>query len=364
MGRSAAAARGLGWLARGAGAAPLPAWIALGFLALILLGSLGWRPDPPQPFDFAAFRRLPSPPSARLIPAAVVTPEPAAPVAAKPPMPTRPRLARADRWLQWRADEDGDPQTYRIGEVSLTFGAMEQTTDSYGVHKSGTAVLVQAPGMTPYRLSIEGSMGSANFGVGRLDRSRPGPQVLLGVFTGGAHCCTRYVLLTPKGKTWTPLEIGEVDKAMDDWPVDRNGDGSPDMLIGDDNFNYAFAPYAGSWAPYVFWQIEDGRVVDVSDDRRLARFHRRYMNDALVYCRQRQNGACAGFVAAAARAGRFDWAWQVMLENHDPGNPWSLPPGCQAAPVDGQCPGGREIVYRTYPEALRGFLQDLGYIPR
>lgn len=311
---------------------------------------------------FGGCERPPAAPKAAAAKAeAPASPEP---VAAKPLVAGQATKVRTNHWESWSADDEGDPKTYRIGEVTLTFGALKTETDSYGAHKSGIAVLVEAPGMEPFRLNDDGTMALASFGVGRLDMTRPDPQVLLGIFTGGAHCCTRYVLLTPNGKTWVQTDLGMVDKAMNDWPEDLNHDGKPEMFIGDDRFNYAFASYAGSWAPYAFWQIEDGKVVDVSADKGFARLYRTYAKDAEVDCRKHDNGACAGFVAAAARAGDFDRAWQVMLDSYDPKDDWTLPTGCKVAPVEYECPKGQEITFTNYPDALKGFLKDYGYIPR
>lgn len=271
---------------------------------------------------------------------------------------------RANSWEGWSADESGDPRTYRIGELTLTFGSLTTETDSYGKRSYGIGLLLEAPGMDPLRFSDDEVSAITSFGVGRLDMTRPDPQLLLGIYTGGAHCCTRYVLFTPNGKTWTQSDLGIVDKSMNDWPEDRNHDGKPEMWIGDDSFNYAFASYAGSRAPYAFWQIEDGKVVDVSADKGFARLYRAYAKDAEVDCRKHDNGACAGFVAAAARAGDFDRAWKVMLDSYDRDDDWTLPTGCKVDLVEYQCPEGQEITYANYPDALRGFLEDNGYIPR
>jgi hypothetical protein len=75
------------------------------------------------------------------------------------------------------------------------------------------------------------------------------------------------------------------------------------------------------------------------------------------------NGACPAFVAAAARVGKLDEAWQQMLTAYDATVDWQLPTGCWIS-AEGGCPPDQQIVYKSYPEALQAFLVKYDYIPK
>jgi hypothetical protein len=80
-------------------------------------------------------------------------------------------------------------------------------------------------------------------------------------------------------------------------------------------------------------------------------------------CQNHQNGACAAFVADAARLGRFEEAWSIMLRNYNQSDTWELPSDCDVELKSGECPKGHEHKYDNYPAALRAFLARYGYIP-
>ena len=55
---------------------------------------------------------------------------------------------------------------------------------------------------------------------------------------------------------------------------------------------------------------------------------------------------------------------QEMLRSYYRDFEWPLPPGCEIDPGEGLCPDDQQVEYDNYPDALRAFLIDLGYIPR
>jgi hypothetical protein len=82
------------------------------------------------------------------------------------------------------------------------------------------------------------------------------------------------------------------------------------------------------------------------------------------------NGACAAYVADGARLGRVEEAWASMLAHYDHSNggggdlsPGFLPTKCFVALVNYQCPTGKEHTFADFPEALRWWLGDNGYLP-
>lgn len=92
----------------------------------------------------------------------------------------------------------------------------------------------------------------------------PEPEVILDIYTGGAHCC------------WVSL-IYRYNEAQDTYTLteqfwgnagykfkDLNQDNIPEFWTRDDSFAYAFASYAGSSYPLQIWQYRNGKMVDVT----------------------------------------------------------------------------------------------------
>lgn len=88
------------------------------------------------------------------------------------------------------------------------------------------------------------------------------PEVLLDLYSGGAHCCyftdiyrydgTAYQLNT---HAW-----GDVGYRL----VDLSGDGRPEFLSGDDRFAFAFSDYADSAFPIRIWLYNSGQFTNIT----------------------------------------------------------------------------------------------------
>lgn len=262
----------------------------------------------------------------------------------------------------WSAKDNGSPKTYAAQGLSVTLTA--------GKDKDGDAVpqiTVQAPGVPQFK--ADGTSGfdppTASFGVGRFDPKSPGPQVLFTSFTGGAHCCNDIVLIERASKGWRSVDLGEWDgDGPENIPADVDGDGSADFVFVDNAFLYTFDSYAGSWAPPVVLNVIDGKVVDVSTDPRFRKVFADDMAQAQKLCAQKQNGACAGYVADGARVEQFDAAWKFMLAHYDAKQDWDLPTRCNGTMGDDGTCKGQELKPKDYPQALRWFLEDHNYIPK
>jgi hypothetical protein len=88
------------------------------------------------------------------------------------------------------------------------------------------------------------------------------PEVLVDVFSGGAHCCLTARLLTFTGTGYTPLDIGygDVGYAL----KDADGDGRPELVGYDPRFSTVFTAFAGSAFPPSVLQVDHGATVDVT----------------------------------------------------------------------------------------------------
>jgi hypothetical protein len=187
-----------------------------------------------------------------------------------------------------------------------------------------------------------------------LDGDRE-PEVVLDLYSGGAHCCTsslffRYVRTR-----------GTYAKATRSWGnqgyrlVDYDRDGQPELSSRDDRFAAAFTAYAASASPIQVWHYDRGRLRIVT-----RRFLPRIAHDAVQlwreYARIRRSdfpevrGFLAAWLADQALLGREEEGWRVLEAAERRGELG------RGATMDGY-PAGRR-----YLAALRSFLRRTGYL--
>ena len=295
--------------------------------------------------------------------AAVALSSTTSPAAAQGRRPPAFVVVRPDTMITWSRERQPRPIRYRVGEVTLEVSAVEDDglwTPRIALRWGGATAVMNGAAAQP---AFE-----HKFGVGTLDRG--GTRfVYLQSFTGGAHCCNDLQVAVIRPGEIRIVQLGTFDGGpSDEFPRDLDGDGNVDFVEQDDSFLYTFSSYAGSMAPPKILNIVGGLVTDVSTRPGFRRLFREAMNRARANCVQREverNGACAGYVASASRIGQFDAAWRAMLRNYDRNSGWELPTGCRV-PLnrDGGCPTASVITYTNYPDALRAFLVQQGYIPR
>jgi hypothetical protein len=268
--------------------------------------------------------------------------------------------------FKWHAADYKHVVRLRSGDLHITI------TPRRGGFSIRPIVTVSAPGSKLVTLSKAGPDASDLYDnlrvtVGRWDRAGH-LFVMLTSYSGGAHCCTLLRLAAPIGASLKPVEFDEMDGDFFRVPRDLDGDGRLDFVIVDQGFLYAFTSYAASYAPPRVYNVTDRGVVDVSSRPSFAPLFRRDMAAAGKACMDRQNsgrnGACAAYVADAARLGQFDQAWKVMLRSYDRNSSWELPPACLDIHLDGTCLDKAVVHYNNYPDSLRAFLKGFGYIRR
>jgi hypothetical protein len=204
-------------------------------------------------------------------------------------------------------------------------------------------------------------------GIGRLSASDSAPVILLSGFSGGAHCCATLVVVVPHEGQLRALEFEAIDGEPDGaFPSDIDQDGVIDFVRQDDSFRYAFAGGAGSWSPPVVYNIIGGQIVDVSARPAFRGLWEDYAHDAHARCADQaiddRNGACAAYVAAATRLGRYSEAMREVETLARGGPDISLPVGCRVPLIDEECPAGNERSFGGFSEALAWFLQARGYV--
>jgi hypothetical protein len=284
-----------------------------------------------------------------------------------PAAPAKPRGASADAsiWQQVDFGRRKPAFTLRHGGVEV-----EVEVPPPSEEESRATARIRIAGYEP--LSIRerepGGQYPRQIGIGRLAAGDPVPSVLLQMYTGGAHCCGAITAVVPVGGRLRAVELPARDgEGLAAFPRDADGDGMVHFVWADSRFLYAFSSYAGSLPPPRIFNIVAGELVDVSTRPAFAPLFEKAEAAAKAICADRaardRNGACAGYVAAAARLGRFDGAIAEVetLADNSPGI--ELATQCKVELVDYECPPGKENRFETFTSALRWFLQQNGYVP-
>lgn len=262
-------------------------------------------------------------------------------------------------FIQWTADKGA--QSYRAFGVTVSLTPVQDGEFTY------PRITVSAPGKKPLTLKGETSVPSPHqIGIGSLARGQYA-SVVISAYTGGAHCCEHVIAVQPTATGFRTVDLGQWNGGMPGFPKDLSGDGTADFRFVDNRFLYAFTSYAERFAPPQVMNIRNGEPVDVSAEPAFRFLFAEYLPKARRGCvspapDSSPNGACAAYAAAAARLGQFRWAWPVVLRSYDRKAKWDWPTGCRVAARPGECPKAQQIVYPTYPEALRAFLKRAGYL--
>lgn len=272
--------------------------------------------------------------------------------------------ALAVTWVRWDRATPG-PTVHRLGELTVTtrLGKVDQyvITPVLEVSRSGKAPLKVA--------GVEGLSGE--FAVVDLRRDDGDPVILFRTFTGGAHCCLNYKLVRRVSGDWRVLQLGEWDDSTAPVPQDVDGDGRLEFVGRDQRFQYRFDSYAASVAPMVIYVLGEQGLIDVSAQPKYRPAFTTRLADYRKWCetkgRGSENGACAGYVAQAARAGSSTVAFAVLdraVTSAEFQGPFRVPQQCGGSALAGRCRSEKpEKSFRTLHAALDYFLRDLGYLP-
>lgn len=198
---------------------------------------------------------------------------------------------------------------------------------------------------------------SIEFRVGDIDTENDTREVEIAYYTGGAHCCSRVLVLTAKRTELQLVDLG----AYDGEPWNASDHKLGVYVLPDQRFLYAFAPYAGSGPlPLQMLKISGGEIVDVTREDRFRSEHAKILRFAEEGCAEGQNSWCASYVASAALLSRQEDAWAFMLEHYDRGDddpdgnddPW-LPMFCDVeVRWDEECPKDKLVTFDSFPTAL------------
>lgn len=199
--------------------------------------------------------------------------------------------------------------------------------------------------------------------IAEMDPGNPFPEVLMSVYTGGAHCCsdTRILTSSRDGRTWKEVEVGQFDGE----PLearDLDGDGRYELAMRDNSFLYTFGCYACSTAPLQILRLEKGQMINVSANKAFRKWHVDNLRRIVEWASgdSDRNGFLAGYVGQKILLGESTQAWKLMLKHHDAASDWGLDQ-CKVKRDDkGECPAGQVEILK-FPVALELFLKEAGY---
>jgi hypothetical protein len=266
-----------------------------------------------------------------------------------------------------------DYQTKQAGG-SLRRGPVEvKAQHSRRINESGMnviqpVVVVRVNGVEVGRLSGAEKVGGPATVVqlAEMDPANPFPEVLLSSFTGGAHCCNQIQVLSSDadGGNWREVTLGPFDGGPSP-AEDPLRDGRFLIVDVDNRFLYRFDCYACSTAPARVWQLQGDRFVDVTHRPEFVPLHRRNLQRMARWFQEKSpnspNGFLAGYVANKALVGELYDGWDRMIQRYDSASDWGLKECKGNYDEQGNCIG-REVAYGSFPEALRAFLVESGYI--
>ena len=241
-------------------------------------------------------------------------------------------------------------------------------TDGYNPQ---AAVTVSAPGVMPLTVMTDLTSGYNRIAVVRFDRRDARSGLIVESQYGGSSGALTVQLLIPNRNGYKALALGRHDLPylegeLPDGPKDLSGDGRIELKFGDSAFDSTFGCNACTPRPPRVFAVKDGRIIEESRDPALRALYEVDMSQLAAICLSKaryRNGACAAYVADAARAGRFNAAWTAMLKHYEhDGDLWnscSLPESAWENNGTKQ----RAECYHDFPSSLRAFLARTGYLP-
>ena len=108
-----------------------------------------------------------------------------------------------------------------------------------------------------------GNPGQKGASVAWEQLAATGPQLVLKLYWGGAHCCSIAEVFNqaPGSTRWTSSSFNFGDPGYEF--ADLNHDGRDEFLSADDRFAYAFTDYAASGMPLLILRWSGGHFANI-----------------------------------------------------------------------------------------------------
>ncbi len=212
--------------------------------------------------------------------------------------------------VEWNGPEaEGRVFAYDGTSITVALGWAEGNewveTVSYAIARAGAAPLtVEVPA---------GFMGNGQIGVYEIGNAA-GPVLVVGAYTGGAHCCEQLYLIDLGTKDAEPVDGGMYDGGTVA-PVDADGDGLLEFVVPDPRFHYAFDCYACGGPPAAVFTLRDGAFTEISAEPRFRFLFVEDFNRYSQSCGTGEEwtaGVCAGLLGAAARLGIYEGTLAIL----------------------------------------------------
>lgn len=168
------------------------------------------------------------------------------------------------------------------------------------------------------------------------------PEIILDVFSGGAHCCTSSLIYRYDARTKKYVAIAHRWGNGERYNIEDIGrDGTVEFVFRDDRFAYKFASFGGSYYPLQIWRYNQGKMIDVT------RRHPRAVKNHAVQLWQKYitnkaqvegKAILAAYLADKYSLGEGEDGWRQLQEVY------------------------RESDRQQFFSLLRKFLQETGYI--
>jgi hypothetical protein len=170
------------------------------------------------------------------------------------------------------------------------------------------------------------------------------PDVLLDLFSGGAHCCSITRFFVWNGSGYAEFDHNFADPGYR--RADLNHDHVVELVSADPRFAYEFASYAESFAPIQIWHLGAGDLVDVT-----GRFRDRIRKNADLayglYRKYHSRGPIAAWAADRYRLGQRKSTLKKLRRLA----------AAHKLPSRGSPPGSQ----KKFVTKLDAFLRGLGY---
>lgn len=286
-----------------------------------------------------------------------------------------PAEAQAQVWKQVYPLHDHQTFVVSEGGVEVTITPpptypedAEVSDEEFEATYADAKITVQFPGLPLYEVpkdQYRSSPYGISVGIARMASSDAVPTVLLGGYSGGAHCCaTLQAVSLVDGQpvsTIVPMKDGD---PVDAYPEDIDGDGTRDFAWIDNSLLYAFTSYAGSLPAPRIYNLRRGELVDVTREPGFGAMIREFAAEALAACRTEESenaGPCAAYAYAMALQGKAEDGIRTAVSLA--GEPSWYPIDCTVEWVDDRCPEGKLRTFTGYEDALRWIMREHGYLP-
>jgi hypothetical protein len=202
--------------------------------------------------------------------------------------------------IDW-SGEEGLHQTFTAGDLELAID-IEGTDPDF----DRPATLTVSVGRKAVGTATDLGAGTVFGRIGITTLDPGGRSVLFAVYTGGAHCCMNVSAVTETPNGWVSTGITSVDGDLIS-VEDIDGDGSVELPVTDDRFNYSFDAFAFSLPPPRILKLRDGLSYDATGEPEFRPYLEAKAAEARALCSgdTYELGPCAGLLGIAAKLGTY-----------------------------------------------------------